>query len=283
MPSEVAFTETRVAVLVTCHNRVAVTLRGLKCLFALDCLPEVSFKVYLVDDGSTDGTAEAVRRNFPQVRIIQGTGQLYWAGGMRRAWDLASSEEDFDFYLWFNDDVCLHQSALKVILRDYFELLACGRPTIMVGAFTDPDTGEMTYSGSINSQKLRPNGSPQFCNNITGNFVLVPEIIFQTVGGLNEAYTHGIADMEYALRVIRAGFDCRLVSEVIGTCKIGEKRPWCDPSYRLYERWENAWKVTHGNLPEYFYFVKINFGLWRSVCAIAKALICLLCPRAFYR
>jgi GT2 family glycosyltransferase len=75
----------RTAVLITCHNRKPKTLACLAALFNQELSPEVTIDVYLVDDGSTDGTAEAVHQAYPQVKILQGDGSLFWNRGMRKA------------------------------------------------------------------------------------------------------------------------------------------------------------------------------------------------------
>ena len=93
----------KVAVLLTCHNRKAKTIECLKSLFKAIQFSKAdsSFSVYLVDDGSTDGTAEAVLSNFPEVNVINGSGNLFWAGGMRLAWNTALQSNP-DYYLLLN-------------------------------------------------------------------------------------------------------------------------------------------------------------------------------------
>jgi GT2 family glycosyltransferase len=68
-----------------------------------------------VDDGSTDDTATAVSQRFPQVKILQGTGSLFWNGGMRIAFAQAL-QHDYDYYLWLNDDTVLYPNALETLL-----------------------------------------------------------------------------------------------------------------------------------------------------------------------
>ena len=76
-----------VAVLMSCHNRCEMTLNCLARLAsAFDATTDCSFKVFLADDGSTDGTAVAVRKRFPSVNVIEGEGNLFWAKGMNLAW-----------------------------------------------------------------------------------------------------------------------------------------------------------------------------------------------------
>lgn len=65
----------KIAVLLTCFNRKNKTLACLKSLFGI--IPNCH--VYLVDDKSTDGTSEAIKQNFPQVKIIKGDGNLFGA------------------------------------------------------------------------------------------------------------------------------------------------------------------------------------------------------------
>ena len=106
----------KIAALITCFNRKDKTLSCLTSLYhALDTYNEksedkIELSVYLTDDGCTDGTADAVRNNFAdkKITILQGDGNLYWAGGMRFAWKEAlKKHSEWDFYLLLNDDVDL--------------------------------------------------------------------------------------------------------------------------------------------------------------------------------
>jgi GT2 family glycosyltransferase len=67
-----------IAVLLTCHNRKEKTLSCLTALFNCIVPDGYGFNVFLVDDACTDGTAEAIKEKFPQVNIIQETGNLCW-------------------------------------------------------------------------------------------------------------------------------------------------------------------------------------------------------------
>lgn len=91
----------RIAIIMTCFNRKEKTL---KCLGSLLADSEHNLQVYMVDDGSTDGTGDAVKVSFPQVNVIRGDGNLFWNRGMHMAFSKAV-EVGYDFYLWVNDDV----------------------------------------------------------------------------------------------------------------------------------------------------------------------------------
>ena len=82
----------RIAVLLTCHNRSEKTTACLHSLFQCYLPSDFVLDVFLVDDGSTDGTAELVTEKFPKVIIIHGDGNLFWNRGMHLAWSYASKK-----------------------------------------------------------------------------------------------------------------------------------------------------------------------------------------------
>lgn len=63
----------KIAILLTCHDRKEKTL---KCLHSLYSTYK-NYDTYLVDDGCTDGTPEAVMATFHNVHIIKGNGNLF--------------------------------------------------------------------------------------------------------------------------------------------------------------------------------------------------------------
>lgn len=105
----------KVAVLLTVHNRREKTLECLQnCYQQIDSMKgdgSYEFAVYLVNDGCTDGTPEAVAESYPQTHIIRGDGSLFWNQGMRAAWTAAAADGQ-DFYLWLNDDTILSEGRL---------------------------------------------------------------------------------------------------------------------------------------------------------------------------
>ncbi|MEC5029408.1 MAG: glycosyltransferase family 2 protein [Oscillatoria sp. PMC 1051.18] len=228
----------RVAALLTCFNRKAKTLACLEALYNQKLLAnKVSIEVYLVDDGSNDGTTEAVSQAFPQVHIRRGTGNLFWNGGMRQAFTEAI-KQDYDFYLWLNDDTLLYPHALTNLLDTHQSLTAQGHPRPLIsGSTQDADTGELTYGGVIRRSLLRPikfdllepGDEAKPCDTINGNCVLIPRSVVEVVGNLDPAFTHYAGDWDYGLRARKQGCTVWISPGYVGTCSRnyvpGVKRP----------------------------------------------------------
>jgi GT2 family glycosyltransferase len=217
----------KLAVLLTVHNRREITLSCLQALFAATLPKNVEMEVYLTDDGSKDGTAQAVSDAYPGVIVIHGDGSLFWNGGMRLAFGEAL-KKGYDYYLWLNDDTKLLVHALESML--YTSKLLQDRqvkPAIVVGTTVDAVTREATYAGRNSHSRLRPfyfdlvvaEKEPVECDTLNGNFVLIPSEVAKRVGNLDPIFTHGIGDFDYGLRARAAGCSVWVNPGAIGYCK----------------------------------------------------------------
>ena len=215
-----------IAVLMTCYNRKSKTLATLKSLFQQRSIDEIGHKVYLVDDGSTDGTGQAVQQTYPDVKIFSGDGNLFWNGGMRIAFSEAI-KDDPDYYLWLNDDTILYPDALNSLLTTSRHLFEQGeQKAIVAGSTCDPHTGDFTYGGIVKITPLLPfkfrfldpTEAAQSCDSMNGNCVLIPRSVVELVGNLDPAFIHYLSDWEYGLRARQKGCTVWIAPGYQGTC-----------------------------------------------------------------
>ena len=238
----------KTAVILTVYNRREVTLQGFRTLYrAIGFLqkeqPDIDYKfdIYMTDDGCTDGTGEAVRKEFPDVHIIQGDGTLYWSGGMRKAWQTAiDSGIEYVFYLWFNDDANLYENALVTLFNS--EKKAKG-DAIISGAFCD-SKGVVSYGGKgKNGDLMSPNSKIQTIYQLNGNFVLIPKKVFTSIGKISKTYKHGYGDYDYGYRAQKAGFKVLLSPFFVG---VTERHDVKEPKHFLDGMtFRNRWKGLH--------------------------------------
>lgn len=205
----------KIAALLTCFNRKDKTLSCLTSLYqALETYnskveDNINLSVYLTDDGCTDGTGDAVRCNFSDkdITILQGAGNLYWAGGMRFAWNEAlKKHNEWAFYLLLNDDTDLLENLFEELLNTHKYCIDNYKQAGVYSGITSSksDHNKMTYGGDVwknkflgTSVRLKPNGKPQMCDITNVNILLVSKKVVDKIGIFWDGYIHGRADNDY--------------------------------------------------------------------------------------
>lgn len=207
----------QICAVLTCFNRRDKTLSCLASLQRCFQLASVAPHAVLVDDGSTDGTADAVRHDFPWVKVIRGDGNLFWNRGMHVAMAEAF-QGDYDFYLWVNDDISLREEAVSSALQTWGAVhQQQSEPVIVVGSMSWPDGEQVAYGGVVRPSRLKattfkivaPDVLPKDVDTMNGNFVLIPRDVVARIGNLDPAFEHGMGDFDYGLRARMRG--CRVV------------------------------------------------------------------------
>jgi GT2 family glycosyltransferase len=230
-----------IAALLTCHNRKAKTIACLERLFRQALPAAAVLKVYLVDDGCTDGTAGAVRERYPSVSIISADGSLFWCRGTRVAWERAA-RSDPEYYLWLNDDTVLRQGALATLLEtaEKAQQPAC----VVAGSCCDPATGAHTYGGQrllgrhpAKLSLIEPDPvAVKACDTFNGNCVLVTRAAYRILG-IIRVFQHAIGDTDYGLRARRRGVPALLAPGFVAECATeGPGLSWRSPELPRAQR-----------------------------------------------
>lgn len=263
----------RIAVLITVYNRKSKTLQCLEKLFAQSLPEKHTLEVYLTDDGCTDGTPESIRVLYPQVNIINGDGTLFWNRGMYRAWQEAA-KDDYDFYLWLNDDTYLYGKALSHLIKASFEKR---HTAIIVGATESSDHKVATFGGKDKYGKISlPNGTLSKIACFNGNIVWVPRHVYLKLGNLDYYYRHWKGDTDYGMRATKVGIEMFQAGEFLGECDLNYDKPlWCDPSIMLHKRIKLLFRPDGRNPREQFHFDIRYYGLLVAIYRSFR--ICLRC------
>lgn len=210
----------KIAVLIPVFNHLEFTK---KCLQNLDSMLKASaveshFPIVIVDDGSSDGTSDWIRKHFPKIELLQGTGNLWWSGGINKGARHALEKMKCDYVLLWNNDIQVDESyflnCLKLI-DSYDEGTILGskiyanteRSTIWsMGGYFNPRNGKtgmhayMVPESSIYQQAREVDW-------ITGMGTVVPAHIIKTIGywdAENFPQYHG--DTEFTYRAKLNGF-----------------------------------------------------------------------------
>ena len=248
----------KIAVLLTCFNRKDFTIRCLSHLYKLG----QKVDIYLVDDNSTDGTYIEVRKQFPEVVLISGTGNLFWNRGMLLAWEHAAHKK-YDYFLWLNDDVVLYDNSISEI----FECCKMSNyKAIITGIIESHDKSQILYGGAdLNKKLIAPNGLLNEVRYMNGNFVLIPSSVFEIVGYLDGRYHHDLGDVDYGLVAIKNNIKVLTTRIAIGSGEVNKNCRIRKPHTSLANRFKKLYSPLGSNPFINFYFRKKHFGILNAL------------------
>lgn len=268
--------------LTTFHNRVNKTLKALEDLHAQVLPPNTSISVTVVDDGSSDGTSDEIRKNFPLVEIISGNGNLFWAGGMCYGWEKSIKyKKHYDYLLLFNDDIQLQENALEDLINISISLKKCETLIHTVNAvFLEKETNLISYSGFMHKSKVFPlllskaipQKKPQRIDTINMNLTLIPKETIKEIGFLSNEFIHSMADIDYGLRVNKAGGENWLSGEALGYCEKNIPQPISNNRALLIKKLLspksipfNAWKTLHQRHGGFFWVATMFYPYLKAL------------------
>lgn len=220
-----------IAILITVFNRKAHTLACLDSV--VDSLKKgaatLKVSIFLTDDGSTDGTEDAIlSRKYPiDVRILHGSGQLFWNGGMINSWRKAMDTGGFDGYLWLNNDTTVLSNFWKDLVEaDIYSHQHFNRGGIYVGSTCAKDGRTFTYGGfnfvnsiTLKDEFVKPNGGFQTCQCAHGNLTYVSHEVVDRMGIFTDEYIHSGGDHDYTYRAYKRGVPIIVLPSFAGICE----------------------------------------------------------------
>jgi GT2 family glycosyltransferase len=257
----------KIASLACSYNRKDKTGTFLKSLFA-QALPEgYTLDIYLLDDNSTDGTAEFVKKEFPAVKVVEGTGSLYWAGGMRTVWNTALKNDDYDFFILLNDDVHLFDNAISRLLAAH--KLSGFQQNILLGTVQDDVKKTISYGGHKMRSKITgyvdtvvPDEKELMEAHVgNANIMLVDKATVDKIGILSKEYIHGLADFDYTLVAIKNDVKVWVAPGYYGYCINDHGKGWLSGKTSLKKRIAYLYSPTGLAYKEYMHYAWKHYPL----------------------
>lgn len=221
--------DVKVALVIPVFNRRETTLQALRSLSQID-RRGLLVRVFVVDDGSTDGTSEAIRQYFPEVSLVFGDGTLHYAAGTNRG-IRAALDWDAEYIVTMNDDSIFHEKFLQRLIetaRNYEHsvvgalLLLWDSPheVFQVGPTWKTWRGGWQIPGDLTAFSV-PDESFEV-ETIVGNCVLFPVAAINECGLMNEArFRHGWGDAQYLVKMRKAGWKLLIEPKAY---------VWCEPN-----------------------------------------------------
>lgn len=204
-----------IIILLAVHNRKQLTFNFLKSI-TTQSFPNERFKIIVVDDGSTDGTSEMIKKHYQDVILLRGDGLLFWTGSTNFAINYALDNFDPKFFITVNDD-----TEVDYYFTEELYAAAINNSKSIIGCFSYDidDKKALLYDGSVvnwfNGRICELNSNSK--DNIgrsyipltyyIGRGVLIPAAVFKE-HGLYDAdnFPQSLADNELIFRAKSHGY-----------------------------------------------------------------------------
>lgn len=194
-------------ILLPVHNRHKITQRFIECLRRQSCS---DYLLVLIDDGSTDGTEEMVRKRINNLTVIRGSGNWWWAGSLQQGYEWLKRRKinASDTIVIINDDV--------IIEKDFLEkgksLLSTNRQSILLPQFrfiADSEPVETGIHADLKHLSFTSASSSREINCLSTRGLLVKWVDFLIIGGFHpRLLPHYWSDYEFTIRANRKGYNC---------------------------------------------------------------------------
>jgi GT2 family glycosyltransferase len=183
----------------------------------LDALARVTYpawELWVVDNGSADGSARLVRERFPGATVLENRANHGFTGACNRALALLRERGDLDYVLFLNDDTEVTPGFLEplVALADERTLVApktylAGRPGVLDDAAGTFDWWRGTWRRRVLGRPEGPaDGYAHAIETANLSCLLVPVGAFREVGLLDDAFFVYYDDTDFCRRARGAGY-----------------------------------------------------------------------------
>jgi hypothetical protein len=198
----------QLAIIILNWNAAADTIR---CVHHVAGWERIQATVWVVDNGSTDGSPEAILRACPTTRLIRNSANLGFAGGTNRGIAAALSTGDAPVLL-LNNDATIEQDDVIRLLNSLAENPSIG----FIGPllFDSQKTGRLLAAGGRDPARhhqshilrLTPGGPLQIVECVPGTVVIARSQVLHTIGLLDEDYFFSSEVADLCMRGSRHGY-----------------------------------------------------------------------------
>ncbi len=243
-------------VVLTWNDRANV----LACLKSLSQVVYPNLEIVVSDNGSTDGTIQAIREQYPQFHLLENGENLYWAGGNNVGLTYALAAQA-DYVILLNNDTVVAPEMIpklvqageadrsigllapKIYYHDRPELVwyAGARVSMWRGllwhvGIRQPDRGQFDRQAEVDY--------------VTGCALMVRRQVLEQIGLIDTAFVAYGEDVDFSFRARRAGWRLVMVPSAImwhkvsaywGVVSVRKTRQKLRSNLILYRRYAPVW------------------------------------------
>lgn len=167
----------------------------------------IAFEILVVDNNSSDKSIDLIKKNFPEVKIIENNENLGFAKGN----NIGVNRSIGNYILLLNNDTILLDPVLPAIelFRTDTSIGIVGIKMLDENNVITPSFGKFPLfyhflklsTLQINIQNIEYQEEPIVVDWISGSFLMTKREIWEHVGGLNESYFMYVEDVDFNKKV----------------------------------------------------------------------------------
>ena len=214
--------EPKIAIIIINWNTYQLTFN---CLKSLKACTYKNKTIFLVDNGSKDGSGDKIALEFPDINFIKNEINEGFTGANNKALKVIL-KQNFDYVLLLNNDTEVKPNFLSLLeaRMDSDQNLAATQPLIL--DFPNKNTiwnGGGSFNSFFGLSKTRYNGliyKPQlkietFTEWISGCCILVKIEVIKKVGLLDNRFFAYFEDVDWSIRMTKLGYKLGVVPKSI--------------------------------------------------------------------
>jgi GT2 family glycosyltransferase len=202
--------------------------KTVQCLSHLIATQGFSWQVLVWDNGSQDGTVEAVKEAYPNVFVHHHPTNLGVAGGRNAAAELAINDLQATHILFLDNDILVEPGFMDALYAPFAKDLQVGQTQAKLRFMHDRERINDGGGAQINFMlwRITPVGYNEVdCGQYDavkkciscGGAMLVRADVFQQLGGFDQLFgPFGPEDLDFSLRLQKAGYQALYIPQAVG-------------------------------------------------------------------
>jgi GT2 family glycosyltransferase len=217
----------------------------LACLRSLEHVMYPNVNVIVVDNASSDGSADAIREAHPQMKLIETGANLGFTGGNNVGIHYAL-DHGADYIMLLNNDTIVAPDMLNLMVEVMESDPQIGVTGPMIYYYSAPETiwsaggqidwkrGTTSMIGVNEEDKSQYGLTPRSVDFVTGCALLVRREVWEKVGLLDDQFFMYYEETEWCVRASRAGYKIYHVPQAMLWHKISLQEREASPRTYYY-------------------------------------------------
>lgn len=188
----------------------------LECLLSCKNINYENYEIIVVDNHSSDDSVSKIKSSFPQIRIIENSENLGYAGGNNVGMRYAL-EQGADYVLLLNNDVIVDKKVLSELIRIAQSSPQAGMLAPKVLYYDDRDVINSLgtsmdwlrlrpYLGACNQKDAESFNQVEKKDILLGCALLIHKTTIQRIGMLDEKFFIFHEEADWCFRNLKSGF-----------------------------------------------------------------------------